>query len=397
MTAADGDTPTPRAAQEWRNHEVKRLRAAAKANEGVLADRDVRESARRLGLSPRHVRRLVKDDKIGSRRQPGYVADNAALVALTATGSVSNAYAALTEAGDFNMSPRTLARGYKRAPTPLVSGAKHGYQAYLNDRMWLPGKSAGRLSVVAMDHKLLPNLVTPDRRSKPVFPWLSTILDHEHRVVLACTMSRQRPNTEIVVATFAEAVAGWHAEDGTWVGGKPAVLLTDNGEEFQTEAVAERLAVAGVLREYSAPFASRQNGRIERWHETIEAEFCKTMPAYHEGDQDEKKSSRFGRGYGDATPWPRYMRELRAWVRTYNEDRPHSRLRGLTPVQSWTADSTPIQRADPEQLRLCMMSVTEATVNPEGVRHRTVDYIDLEGKLRDLVRSKVEVRFLPNT
>lgn len=153
-----------------------------------------------------------------------------------------------------------------------------------------------------MDHKQLPNLVQPDRRSKPVFPWLTTVIDHGTRVVLASTLVARRPNTEIVVATFTEAVAGWRAEE--WVGGKPAVLRTDNGSEFQHAAVAERLAVAGTLREFSEPFASRQNPIIERWHETIEAEFCKTMPAYHEGDKDESKKSRFGRKYGDVTRRP---------------------------------------------------------------------------------------------
>jgi putative transposase len=397
MTAPLDNGPAPRrASQEWRDHEVRRLRAIRKANNGVLPDRDVREAGRRLGLSTRHVRRLVNDPSIGTNRDDGYVADEAAFRALAAAGSIENAHKLLAANG-FQFTPRTLARGYERAPKPRVEGARHGYQAYLGNRLSLPGETSGRLSVVAMDHKQLPNLVLPDRRSKPVFPWLCTLLDHETRLILASTLVVRRPNTEIVVATFTEGVAGWWAEDGTWVGGKPGVLLTDNGTEFQTEAVAERLTLAGILREFAAPFASRQNGRIERWHETVEAEFCKTMPAYHEGDKDEVKDARFGRKYGDFTPWPRYVRELRAWIRHYNEDRPHSRLGGKTPVQAWADDPTPIIKADPEQLRLCMMSVDDATVNPEGIRHRTIDYLDAEGVLRDLVRSKVDVRYLPNT
>jgi transposase InsO family protein len=382
-------------APAWRQHEVARLRALKEAHGGRVPPGELKRTAGRLGLTPKHVRRLVDDPAIGTRRKRGYVADDQALRALAAAGNAVEAHRILKDGG-FTMTTRTLQRGLTRAPRPLVSGARSGPQAYMTDKLWLPHKYADRMSLVAMDHKHVPVLLLKDGRYKPHFAWITTLFEVRHRVVLACALTVESPNTEVACATFAEGAAGWYAEDGTYVGGKPAVLLTDNGREFQAEAIAERLAVAGMLREFTVPFGSRMNAELERWHETIEAEFFAQQPGYHGGDKDEKKASRFGRQHPDQfNHWVPFVHRLRAWIRAYNEDRVHGSLGGLTPVASFAADPAPIERVSKEQVRLVMLTKTDATVNPQGIRYDGIDYVAPE--LGDLVRDTVTIGYLPNS
>ena len=382
-------------APEWRAHEVARLRQLREAAGGRVPAAELRRVAERLNLSVKQVRRLVDDPAMGTRRAKGYVADDTVLRAVVATGNAVNAHAYLSKEGLFEGSVRTLQRGLQRAPVPLTSGARHGAQAYMGDRLWLPHLYGDRMSVVAMDHKHVPVLVRKDKRHKPSFPWLTTLIEVRHRVVLASALTVETPGTDTAAATFAEGVAGQYAEDGTWFGGKPGVFLTDNGRDFQAEAVGERLAVAGVLREFTVPFGSRMNAELERWHETVEAEQFKQEPGYHEGDLDEDKKSRFGRKYPDQfCEWDPFVRRLRAWIRHYNEDRPHSSLDGLTPVGSFAADPTPLERVSKESVRLLMLTKADATVNPAGIRHDGVDY--MADELVDLVRDTVTIGYLPN-
>lgn len=382
-------------APAWRQHEVKRLRALKDANGGRLPSGELKRSASRLGLTTKHVRRLIDDPEMGTRRKRGYVADAAALQALGAAGNAVEAHEILADNG-FGLSVRTLQRGLQRAPRPLVSGARSGPQAYMTDKLWLPHTYSDRMSLVAMDHKHVPVLLLKDGRYKPHFAWITTLFEVRHRVALACALTVESPNTEVACATFAEGVAGWHAEDGTFVGGKPSVLLTDNGREFQAEAIAERLAVAGMLREFTVPFGSRMNAELERWHETIESEFFAKQPGYHGGDKDERKESRFGRQHPDQfNHWVPFVRRMQAWIRSYNEDRPHGGLGGLTPVASFAADAAPVERVEKEQVRLLMLTKTDATVNPQGIRHDGIDYVAPE--LADLVRDTVTIGYLPNS
>ena len=112
--------------------------------------------------------------------------------------------------------------------------------------------------------------------------------------------------------------------------GLPSRIRTDNGVPFAAPALGRlsRLSVwwikLGVLPELIEPGQPQQNGRHERMHRTLKAETTKPPAASSRAQQ----------------------RRFDAFVREYNEERPHEALDMSTPAQRYKAST----RAMPDKL-----------------------------------------------
>jgi transposase InsO family protein len=112
--------------------------------------------------------------------------------------------------------------------------------------------------------------------------------------------------------------------------GLPSRIRTDNGVPFAAAALGRlsRLSVwwikLGVLPELIEPGQPQQNGRHERMHRTLKAETTKPPAASSRAQQ----------------------RRFDAFVREYNEERPHEALDMSTPAQRYKAST----RAMPDKL-----------------------------------------------
>ena len=101
--------------------------------------------------------------------------------------------------------------------------------------------------------------------------------------------------------------------------GLPERLRSDNGPPFASTGAGglSRLAVlllkAGVMPERIAPGKPQQNGRLERLHLTLLQDTA-TPPAKSLGEQRER---------------------FRAFLRLYNEERPHQALANATPAEHY--------------------------------------------------------------
>lgn len=143
---------------------------------------------------------------------------------------------------------------------------------------------------------------------------LTGIDDHSRFVVCAGVMVRA--TSRAVCRAFAGALEAF---------GAPQELLTDNGKVFtgrfgrnDTEVLFDRMCREnGIDHILTAPRSPTTTGKIERFHRTLRTEFLTGL--VFESLEDAQA-------------------RLDAWVRSYNELRPHSALDMNTPVSRFQSN-----------------------------------------------------------
>jgi transposase InsO family protein len=89
-------------------------------------------------------------------------------------------------------------------------------------------------------------------------------------------------------------------------------ILTDNAKAYTDSVVFwETAADLGIRLKRTRPYRPQTNGKVERFHRTLKAEWAYQRP------------SRSNTERADA---------FQAWLEFYNHRRPHSALNGLTPM-----------------------------------------------------------------
>ena len=87
-------------------------------------------------------------------------------------------------------------------------------------------------------------------------------------------------------------------------------VMTDNGSPFVSKLFAHRCAELGIRHLRTRPYRPRTNGKAERFIQTLQREWA------------------YGKPYKTSAG---RRRALLAWVRYYNERRPHRALGGNSP------------------------------------------------------------------
>ena len=110
------------------------------------------------------------------------------------------------------------------------------------------------------------------------------------------------------VTAFVERALAFFAAHGI----EAKRLMTDNGFSYvKNRSLRELLARHGIRHLTTEPYRPRTNGKVERFHQTMEREWAK------------------GRRYRNSTA---RNRALPHWLEHYNERRPHSSLGGKAPI-----------------------------------------------------------------
>lgn len=156
-----------------------------------------------------------------------------------------------------------------------------------------------------------------------VFEVVNMIDDHSR----LCVASRA-----FVVARAPDVVRALHRAGQTW--GYPRELLSDNGLIFSTErrhrmagALEIELLSQGIRPSHSRPYHPQTNGKVERFHQTMKKYLAKQDPP---------------------TTRRQLQVQLDAFVRYYNEVRPHRAIGRRTPIEAFMAR----ERAVPTGVRI---------------------------------------------
>ena len=114
--------------------------------------------------------------------------------------------------------------------------------------------------------------------------------------------------TAPTVTAFVERALAWFAGQGI----ATKRLMTDGGWSYtHNRGPRELLAERDIRHIVTPPYTPRWNGKVERFHQTMEREWAKSL-------RDRNSTAR--------------NRALPHWLRHYNERRPHSSLGGQPPI-----------------------------------------------------------------
>lgn len=104
----------------------------------------------------------------------------------------------------------------------------------------------------------------------------------------------------------------------------------------------------------TTPYSPWQKGKIERLNRTIDQELLCGLPGWTAGPRGPN-----GRLLADsAAPLTlgRFVALFAKWVGAYNTERPHRGLGGLTPLQRWEQDVTPVPTVAAEEVRWMLLA-----------------------------------------
>ena len=113
--------------------------------------------------------------------------------------------------------------------------------------------------------------------------------------------------TGITAATFLARAAAWFAEQGVTV----ERVMTDNGSGYVSKVFGAAVAELRARHLRTRPYTPRTNGKAERFIQTLMREWAYARP--------------FTSSY-------RRRAALPAWLRRYNEQRPHAGIGGASPI-----------------------------------------------------------------
>jgi len=380
--------------------------AAVRTQLGYVPDRVIGEVADTLQVSKSHLRRMLREfqrtntirRRPPSSRRMGLPDEHRAKVMyFVHKGNAAAAWAGLRQAGDIpaEMSLKTFQRRVEEWDPALRSCAKGGYRAMVQHQFFNVEHIPYRGYAYGSDHTKLPIMVLPTRGSTPIWPWLTTLLDLKHRILLAYKLTAHVPTSADNIDTLLEGVDGWYTDDGVFVGGKPDFLRTDRGGDYISQALTMNLLNLDIGRQFTQPYSSHQNGRVEAFNGTIDQAFAPTVPGFHPGGEDE-----YTRRVLKTPVLPTSLmtldtldRRLGDFFGDYNNT-PHSALNGMTPLQSWAADEHVMARADKATIVAAMTPRETRRLHHYGIEIRNAFYSHPTlATLRKANVTQVEVRF----
>ncbi|MCC2103293.1 MAG: DDE-type integrase/transposase/recombinase [Hyphomicrobiales bacterium] len=207
------------------------------------------------------------------------------------------------------------------------------------------------LRVVEIDHTRLDLILveedgTPirdkhDRKKKIAGrPWLTAVLDAETRMILGFCLEYEAPSwwsvsraLQMAMKPKDQELAGLNAATPWPVFGLPDIVKLDNGREFHSNSMK---AAAGQLKielRYCRPGKPRLKGRVERFFGEVARDYCAMFPGRTFANPVEK------RGYDSEGRARLTLDEARQffklWLVDIYHNKPHSGLRGKTPLQRW--------------------------------------------------------------
>jgi transposase InsO family protein len=135
--------------------------------------------------------------------------------------------------------------------------------------------------------------------------YFHAIVDDHSRIVYGELLGDERADT---VTAFTRRALAWFAQRGIHA----RRVMTDGAWAYTHNRTLRTLLTArGIRHIVTPPYTPRWNGKVERFHQTMEREWAK------------------GLRYRNSTA---RNRALPHWLRHYNERRPHSSLGGQPPI-----------------------------------------------------------------
>ena len=334
----------------------------ARANEELTAAR-VDEIAASLEISTRYVYRLAREGVAPRSREPWQLSERAIELYYEKRGRIPAVHGALVAAGQDVPALRQLQRAFATQldsdERAFVRWGAAKRRANAGTFRW---EARSRNAIWQTDHvKLGVPVLLPGRPTRPKRLWMTYFIDCYSRMIMGWMVS-VRESSDAVLEALRDAIL-MDPNVGKPQGGKPVVLMYDNGLTFVADVVQQAAALLGFRTQPVPPYSPHRNGKVERCHQTICALALSEMPGWKHGPRDLR-----GGLYSDRPVTEDVLiAEIDAAVRHYNFERAHSAIGGLTPWQCYEADETALRVEDRSRLRFALRHRKLQTVQSSGV------------------------------
>jgi putative transposase len=359
-------------------------------SQGRLTAAHKKAAAQILDCSPRTVMRDLERGAPPDFQRAHWVPEAKDLEVYWAnSGDATAVYEARKAAGEPGPGLRTIQRAFARELNSFErADAAGGARARRDKQLHVHRQPQHRNETWEGDHFQIGIPVILPRHQRPLFPWVTWWIDAYTRALMSWVLS-------VVAATSAQVLdslkLGIEVDpDRGPFSGVPFALRVDNGKEFRAGAVERAALAVGTTLEFTAPYSPYHKGRIERVHRTFDQHYFRSAPGWKGGAR-----TRAGRRYSHA-PWTmeRFVAEFDAWVRDYNTARPHRALEGMTPLEAWDGDPTPLRHPPAHVLRGLSQAHERRKVQKDGIHFAGLTYFASE--LHGLVGESVEVGYVPH-
>lgn len=162
-------------------------------------------------------------------------------------------------------------------------------------------KKLGR--VVGIGHRIT-GVRTHDRKGKKGWEFVHVCIDDYSRLAYVEVLPNERAESSIA---FLYRAAAWLRSQGITV----ERVMTDNGSGYVSKSFRAAVAELRARHIRTRPYTPRTNGKAERFIQTLLREWAYARP--------------FTSSY-------RRRAALPAWLRRYNERRPHAGIGGAAPI-----------------------------------------------------------------
>jgi hypothetical protein len=214
-------------------------------------------------------------------------------------------------------------------------------------------------------------------------PWLIGTICAKGRGVPAARVC-QTVNAGEILMTWRTAM---FAKKNNWnpFYGVPTRMSMDNHKVFKGDAL-QSLHLLGVEPHFIHNDSPNENGKQERWFQTVQTRLIKTLPGFSDQYKGLEKAKQ------DAIPYPLLQGMIDDYLTDYHLT-DHSEL-GMTPWEAWykgMGEACGLLVSDAEVDR-CLRVSREVLVTREGVeinkRHFTGPF--LEGRVDDTLTARVQ-------
>jgi transposase InsO family protein len=138
--------------------------------------------------------------------------------------------------------------------------------------------------------------------------FIHTVIDDHSRVAYAEIQDDETAATAVAVLHRA---VGWFAARGVTV----KRVISDNGGCYRSHAWRDACAALGIKHSRTRPYRPQTNGKIERFHRTMTAEWA--FSRHYQSERSRRSA-------------------LPGWLHTYNHHRQHSAIGKATPISRLT-------------------------------------------------------------
>lgn len=156
--------------------------------------------------------------------------------------------------------------------------------------------------------------------------------------------------------------------------GKPKVLNLDNGSSYKNKQITLLAARIGTTLNYNPPYTPTGKAKIERWFKTLKQHWMASLNMNDFNSLEELRSS------------------LLTYVKTYNQ-RLHSSLNGLSPIDRFFQESVLIKRLSESQIDHMFLLELERRVSADNVV--IIDNVEYEVNYR-YSKQRILLRYSPD-